>query len=722
MPKANKLYSQFNKGLITEASPLTFPEGTTSDELNMMLFQSGERPRRYGINYTTSASTGITTSNFTPYAVSEFKWISANNQAGSDFVAVQIGTTIFFYNLSGAAIGNIDMSSFIISGVTTATAAATYLGFASGNGFLFVAGKYTEPVVISWNGSTFSSTRLFVLIRDFIGVDDGLGPDVEPLTLSNLHKYNLQNQGWLVGYNAQDGASVTYWTSFGAQSTQLTSAASVIDSFHTDVGRYPSNSKLWWWAQKAGFNIDPLALTNLPAGNITAPKGHYIVNAFFIDRSAVSAVTSLTTESISERPSTVSYFAGRVWWGCQSTVYFSRVLDANKYYKANFCCMEADPTSQKISDLIATDGGSILIPDIGSIIKLYAVGSGMLVFGTNGVWFIQGGNGAFSALDFSVSKMSPIGMDAPMSVIEVDSQIFWMSYLGIQGMSQKNGIFGPIQGNFDKLNITQNTIQQYYTENFPPAIRKYVKAIHDPATNTVQWLFASPGNHTNYYDSILLLDINLQAFYPWKFSSSGTYIIGAFSAQIPTLTVKGSTTRPTQVVYLTYVPVAGNVQVAFAQTTDTTFMDWKAYDAVGKTYLSFLESGFEILQDAERKKWLPYIFTYLQQTETGVSTSDGGISYSPVNTSSCIMTIKWDWANSVLSSKWAAPVEIYIPERAQFIDSSSPVFISGSSVVKRKNKIRGTGKALQFRFESSQYNKDFNLVGWATEYSGGSTP
>lgn len=722
MPKANKLYAQFNKGLITEASPLTFPEGTTSSELNMMLFQSGNRPRRYGLNYTSPQATGITTANFANYAVSEYKWISANNSAGSDFIAVQIGTTIFLYTLAGVAVSSVDMSSYIISGITTATAAATYLSFASGNGFLFVAGKYTEPVVISWDGTNFASKKLFVLIRDFIGVDDGLGPDVEPTTLSNPHKYNLQNQGWLVGYNIQDGPSVTIWTAFGDQTTQLTSAASVIDTYHTDVGRYPANSKLWWWAQKAGFNIDSGSLANLPAGNILAPKGHYVVNAFNIDRSAVSAVSGITVETISERPSTVAYFAGRVWYGCQSTVYYSRVLDANKFYKANFCCMEADPTSQKISDLIATDGGEILIPDIGSIIKLYAVGSGMLVFGTNGVWFIQGGNGAFSAIDFSVSKMSPIGMDAPMSVIEVDAQIFWMSYLGIQGMSQKNGIFGPIQGNFDKLNITQNTIQSYYTENFPPSIRKYVKAINDPASNTVQWLFASPGNISNFYDSILCLDLNLQAFYPWKFSASGPYVIGAYSAQTPTLVVKGSNTRPTQTVYLSYVPIAGNVSLGFAQTTDTTFVDWKTYDSVGVTYLSFLESGYEILQDAERKKWLPYIFTYLRQTETGVTTSDGGATYQPVNTSSCTMTIKWDWTNASLAGKWSTPVEIYVIDRIQAIDSTAPAFVTGSIIVKRKNKIRGSGKALQFRFECSQANKDFDLVGWATEYTGGSTP
>ena len=726
MAKANKLYVQFTKGLITESSPLTCPEGATTDELNMDLLQSGARPRRYGLDYSGDLGLTISQASFASYSVSEYKWISANNAAGSDFLCLQIGPNLYIFNLAGSLQQTIDLTTLAVSGATSPQIYGNKVSFASGNGFLFCAAKYLEPFVITYTGSAFTATRLFVLIRDFVGLDDGLGPDVEPATLSDAHKYNLQNQGWLVGYNAQDGASVTYWTSFGAQSTQLTSAASVIDTFHTDVGRYPSNGKLWWWAQKTSFNIDPLALTNLPAGNITAPKGHYIVNAFYIDRSAVSAITGFTVESQPDRPVTVAYFAGRVWWGCKSTVYFSRVLDANKYYKANFCCMEADPTSQKISDLIATDGGTILLPDVGTINKLYPVGSGMLVFGTNGVWFIQGGSGAFSAVDFSVSKMSPIGMDAPQSVIEVDSQIFWMSYLGIQGMSQKNGIFGPIQGNFDKLSITQNTIQSYYVENIPENIRQDVKAVYDPSDNTVQWLFRNADVNSNMYNMVLSLSLNFQAFYPWEFSLFPTIspvVIGAFTPLTPTLVTKGTDIRPTQTTYLIARPDSTNWKFSFGQLTNTNFADFASYDGTGKGYTSFLESGFEILQDAERKKWLPYLFTYLRQTETGFTTSDGGLTYTPVNPSSCYMTVKWGWTDSATSNRWTTPVQIYVISRYPFVDSGDlSSFDNGESMVQRKNKIRGSGKALQFRFESSEIGKDFDLYGWATEYSGNPIP
>lgn len=723
--KGSKIYSDLSRGLITEASALTYPDKSTSDELNMTLPQTGNRPRRYGINYTTTSGTVSTQAAYPLYAVTEYKWVSANNAAGSDFYVVQVGPTLYLYDTSGVLQTTIDLTTFGISGATTAQIASVRQGMAAGNGFLFCCGKYTEPFVVSYDGSTFTSTRLYVLIRDFVGVDDALAPDEEPAALTNPHKYNLQNQGWLPGANDGLGPTVTYWTGFGTQGTHASGGASVIDTFHTDIGRYPSNSKLWWWAQKASFVLDPLALTNLPAGNILAPKGHYIVNAFSIDRSGVSGVSGITVETATERPAAVSYFAGRVWWGLKSTIYFSRVLDPNKYYKANFCCMEADPTSQKISDLIATDGGTILIPDAGTILRIYPVGSGMLVFASNGVWFIQGGSGSFSAVDFSVSKMSPVGMNSPASVVEVDSQIFWMSNLGIQGMAYKNGIFGPIQGNFDKLNISQNTVQSFYDGNIPPTIRADVKAVYDPSINTIHWLYRSSGLGFNQYDSALCLDLNFQAFFPWKFSTTGAtgpYVIGALTTQLPMKTTSGTEIRPTQVVYPSIVPSGTNYAIAFSTLTDTTFADWRQFDSVGVSYLSFLESGFEILQDAERKKWMPYLFSYLRQTETGVTTPDGGITYVPVNSSSCLMTVKWSWTNSSIANKWTTPIQVYVTNQNPIIDSGAPVFNNGQTVVQRKNKIRGNGKALQFRFENSTIGKDMDLIGWATEYSGDSVP
>lgn len=712
---AHKLYNNLALGLITEASPLTYAEGSTSDELNMNIYKGGNRSRRFGIDYTTPIVVGDTLASLDTKAVTEYKWTAAANLATATFIVVQIGVTLLFYNTAGTSlVDSIDMTPYVMAGKTVDDVKGLNFSFAAGNGFLFVCSKYTEPVVIEFDGtSSFTATRLYVLIRDFIGLDDGLGPDEQPATLSDEHQYNLQNQGWLVGYNESDGPTVTYWTQFGVQSTYATSIDSVIDTFHTSVGTYPPNSKSWWWAQSDGFTLDPQALNNLPAGNILAPKGHYVVNAFYVDRSAVSAIGAFDVDEIDERPVSVSYFAGRVWYGCQSTVYFSRVLEPNTYYKANFCCQEADPTSQQISDLVATDGGTILINDIGTILRLYSIGSGMLVFGTEGVAFIQGGNGGFSALDFAVSKMSPIGMNAPLSVIEVDSQIFWMSNIGIQGMDQKNGIFGPIQGNFNKLNISLDTIQSWYNEHIPPAKRVNVKALYDPSINTIRWLYREDRTGFNQYDGALNLDLDLQAFYPWKFSYASGYpiVLGGWTDPTSTNITAGNVIRSDQLTYLAVIPVGSNYNLAFCKTSNTNFGDWDAF-GTPLAYDSFVESGFEILQDAERRKWLPYLFAYFRRTETDI------VDGEPLFPSSCMLQVKWDFSNSTVANKWTTPIQAYRVIRQPFYDANDPSVDNGYSVIVTKNKIRGTGKSIQFRFYSSELGKDFDLLGWATSYTG----
>lgn len=697
---------------------MTSPENSSNDELNLMMSRKGNRKRRWGVNYDSILSIGFTAAGISSLATQEYRWNAANNLSNKNFLVTQIGTDIYFYDvISMAFIATLSVSSFIIASSTAAVVKTEQLSFAAGNGYLFVAGKHIDPFFIAYDGATtFTATKLYVLIRDFVGVNDGLAGNDEPTSLTDLHKYNLENQGWLNSFNDGLGPSVTYWTPFGVQGTHNAPSDTLITTYKSVTNNYPSNNKLWWWSDTF-TNLQKIA-----AGNIRAPKGYFIVEAFNIDRAAVSGLSSLAPAvMIAERPTTVSYFAGRVWLGCQSTVYFSQVLDTNTAWNANFYCQEADPTSQKISDLVATDGGVIPIPDIGTIQKLYPVGSGMLVFGSNGVYFIQGSTGSFSATTVAISKMSPIGMDSPNSVIEVDSQIFWMSYIGIQGMAYRNGIFGPIQGNFDKINLSLDTIQTFYNVNFPPNIRQYVKAVFDPGINTVQWLYRSGVTGVWQYDAALNLDLNLQAFYPWQFTqvsnTTGPFIVGVFTDYQGTQVTAGTFSQPTQIAYVTLVYNGSTYDYAISRVKYLTLADWGSH-----AYDSYLESGFEILKDAERNKWLPYVFVYFRQTESALSTSDGGVTYVADYPSSCTMTVKWNWSDNVGSGKWSTPKEVYRLKRIQFVDSVAPDILTGFSVVSTKNKVRGYGKSLQFRFENNQIGKDFDVIGWATEYSGNAIP
>lgn len=503
-------------------------------------------------------------------------------------------------------------------------------------------------------------------------------------------------------------------------------AINPITEFYTKLGRYPGNNKQWWLARAETDNPDatpavvagdfrPDVLDKLFSGNNRAPRGHFVLNAFSKDRSAVSGVTGIPIEETQERPPTVAFFSGRAWFACNSNVYFSQVLTAK--HRAGLCYQEADPTAEDISDIIATDGGYVPIPEAGKIIKLLPNAGGMIVFATNGVWNITGTQSGFSALDISVNKVSPIGCRSPMSVVESDTSVFWWSDVGILGMTQQSGMYGPIPGAFEKTNITESTIQTLFND-IPDSVKEEVKAIYDYKANSIIWLYRDSEVGPKQYNRMLILDLSLNAFYPWKISqlvaSPRPYVKGLYVSyrlnDINTITT--TDISPTTV---EYTAVKAD-DLRFCQIRNTTFVDWKLSDGTGIKYNSYVETGYELFEDAMRKKAITYLFSYMRRTE-GVSSGEGLVLDDP---SSCFLRVKWDWASSTVSNKWTVPVQIY--RQARFIPFDTGAIDTGFPIVVAKNKVRGNGKAIQFRFGTDEPGRNFDLHGWSIAATGSTTP
>ena len=147
--------------------------------------------------------------------------------------------------------------------------------------------------------------------------------------------------------------------------------------------------------------------------------------------------------------------------------------------------------------------------------------------------------------------------------------------------------------------------------------------------------------------------------------------------------------------------------VTFADINNSDFTDWKSEIGVGIDAAAFLETGFELVGDTQRQKQSQYITTHMERTETGFDSS-----FNLLNTSSCLMTPSWDFADSAASGKIGTPQEVYRFRRNFLSDGVSDTFDYGQSVITTKNKIRGRGKALTLKFET-QPNKDCILYGWA---------
>lgn len=688
-------------------------------------------------------------------AEQEYVWSSVNNNGSLNFLVQQVGLRLYFFDLASDPIGSglksfsVDLSDFRAPGATSPSSGP--VSMASGKGLLFVVGSKIEPFYVEYDedADTIETTQIHIQVRDFEGLEDGYAPDHEPTELTAAHHYNLRNQGWINPKNDASGPEVSFFTKHGTIETSKIGNDELIDKYFTEFKRYPSNAQQWWLARKQNpaasvyqeFSAEILG--RLSFGNSYCPRGHFILDAFYKDRSAMSGVTGLATETETERPVAVAFFSGRVWYALNNTVYFSQILTYKD--KAGFCYQEADPTSEEISDLVDTDGGVIPIPDMGRAVRLFSAGSGIMIFANNGIWFISGGQGGFTATDFSITKLSPIGTESPNSIVEVDTTIMWWSKIGIQAFTQKTGIFGPVEGNFDKINMSQETIQSYFNEDIPATSKLYVKSAYDPATNTVQWIWSSASAPGPYrYDRVLNYDISLQAFYPWSVSSAEgrPYISGIFvtpslssseeeedvtvSGVTVTLTSTGEdvtafadvlTSRQSFLKYITAVPVDDSYQFTFSEFTNGNFSDWETFDNPGYSYLSFLETGYELLEDASRKKQATYITSYFRRTEENF-VSDGVDSYTFDKPSSCLFRAKWDFSNSAISGKWSRLIEAYRLSRVPGFDESDLAFDNGFPVVVTKNKVRGTGRSIQFRFECSTIGKNFDLLGWSTAFTG----
>src|SRR4030066_712098 len=260
-----KSYFTFVKGLNTEASPFTFPENSSFDEVNFELLVNGARRRRLGMDYESGYSTASLAVDDTLQAITQHEWREAGGESDYNFVAIQTGRYVRFYNndtvlSDGIHSQVIDLSTYKVSTATQAQQDAAQVDMASGKGYLFIVGKYMEPVYLSYAPSTdtITANTFSPRMREFTRVDDSLEINEIPLTLSDEHRFNLWNQGW------NDAR---------------------INTFFTTNGYYPSNAHIvidgWTVNGSTGLRSWSAAeVIKFERGSSPAPNGSIVTNAF----------------------------------------------------------------------------------------------------------------------------------------------------------------------------------------------------------------------------------------------------------------------------------------------------------------------------------------------------------------------------------------------------------------------------------------------------------
>lgn len=278
MPEQKKNYFQFNKGINTESNEINFPDGFSTDERNYELLVDGSRRRRKGLANESGGSAKTVSTISTTQAHTSFVWRNADGLSTENYVVHQIGSVLYFTDDAETIsttyhTDTIDLTLYkVSSGTSDATVANTPCQFAFGRGHLFVVNKYLKPFYVKYNssGDTFNSSEISLLVRDFDGIEDGVGVDVEPTgTITADHRYNLRNRGWKQGD---------------------------MDQYLSDKSKHPSKSSLWYYGYKRVADKSVAGSTESEAtgvmtwdsdkldaeafGNASAPQGSLFLNPF----------------------------------------------------------------------------------------------------------------------------------------------------------------------------------------------------------------------------------------------------------------------------------------------------------------------------------------------------------------------------------------------------------------------------------------------------------
>lgn len=755
----------FVAGLVTDASPLTFPDNASLSEENFVLNRDGSRQRRLGMNYETDATivdsgqANITTTNI---GRSSYKWENAGGDADKSLLVVQFGQRLDIFDLDTTPISSGLIQSFNFTVEVTNT-----FSYAEIDGFLVVATGSPEVSILTFDGgSTITKTESRIRVRDLFGVEDvfdgedlysGGGVQTRPSTLSQAHRYNLKNQGWGVprirGNTETSGDPITAFTLASRNSSKL----------------YPSNSDTVSEGVYADPNDSDDRIINRffanevydnPIGSTRAALGHYVIDLLNRGDSRIEEteksedrypqlnfpVTTLPEDSTPGGVGVVSEFAGRAWFAgfsgelvdgdarsprLSSYLTFSRLVESPEDIPR--CYQEADPTAINQNDLVDTDGGFVRVDGAYGVKALVNIGVKLVVLAQNGVWLVEGGSDyGFSATAYKVSKLSEHGCRSKNSVTIVDNSVMFWGDDGIYHVTKNEFGDDVVQS------LTQNRLQTLY-DAISIESKSVASGYYDTYERKVRWVYDTS---LNYAGEVLelVLDVNLQAFYlnrikqvggyenkpvmvvegnPYITSTtaelvvaSGVQVIANSQDVVIDLGGRQSVTR--ELVYVTVVENDPTITYTFSAYTDTDYLDWKSADGTGVDADAFLVTGYISGGDFYRDKSVKYIQCYLEQTEQLVQVD--GDDFELINPSSCRVQAQWNWATSRNSGRWSNEFEAYRLKRHYMLDDASDLFDTGNSVVVSKSKLRGYGKVLSIQFRTKPAH-DMKLYGWSMLFS-----
>lgn len=752
-------FNNFVGGLITEATPLNFPDNASLDEDNFVLNTNGSRQRRLGMDFEdnhVNVSTSVTPPDDGEVTVTSTKWKNAGGDPLKNLIVVQVGNELKVFDNDITPLSN----GLIYTKVYESVPKDSYFSYAVVDGVLVIATGQKEITQLKYTDGVIEFKSLTLLVRDLFGVDDivsgenlrqGSGVTVRPLVQTDSHIYNLRNQTFAT-------PRLPYYSNY---------LGDPIADFRNGLGRFPSNSdsvvfslfaNTKWEADPVTVRFKPAELFYNQIGTFPAPRGYFIIDALERGPSRIKEynklrannpalgypIGSLPVDSTQGGATVVTEYAGRVWYSgfsgntvggdessprMASYLLFSQLVEDSTDIVS--CYQDGDPTSTETPDLLDSDGGFLRIEGAFGIVAMVNVGAALMVIANNGVWSVQGGSDyGFKATNYLVSKISNRGCESPGSVVVIDNAFMFWGEDGIYNVA-------PDQfGDYVATNTTERTIQTLYN-GIDGLDRKKVKGIYDSYERRVKWVYGNRASSTGSPRE-LILDVGLGAYYPSTVSTLGTTKLPMLTSgvQVPPfkltqvdedVTVNGSLvtvlgdgitvssvlSQPSsrETLYIIVTSTSPTYSFSFGLYRNQNFTDWSSVDGIGVDARAFLLTGWMGGGDYQRNKQVPYVTFHFKKTEDGFVVDDVG-DFVPTHQSSCKVQAQWEWTNSATAGRWGPSFQAYRFKRHYMPASSSDTFNNGMYTTISRSKLRGKGKVLSLLIDTEP-KKDCHLLGWS---------
>jgi len=570
MPRSNQTgeFNTFVGGLVTEASPLTFPENASIDEANFILKRDGSRERRLGLAYETGLTPSSISYDISPVgeiAVSAFEWSNVSGISGKTFVVCQVHDKAYIVDRADSSLlsNSYVKTTFTLDNTTATPERAT---FSSIDGKLVVAYGARSIKVVSYYSDVDNfidptegtvgvdkvlKTRDLFGVEDIVDTNDLLSPEyinLRPTSTADedKHMYNLRNQGWAIprlewddtitGSPVKIDPVLEFEDSGGDERGLPSNADTVTLSLYanTDMGDKNSNR----------FNDDG-SVREEPAKARSA-SGHYIID--LLDRGQsreaeydrtcntttglyVNANPGSSPEYIGFRTPTVTLptdrteggikvvkeFAGRVWYGgfsseltggdSQSPNLASYVFYSQQVQhdsQLTYCYQEGDPTDTEAPDVLDTDGGFVRLSGAYNIQAMENIGSGLMVFAENGVWMIGGSDSG--TFNANNQSVSKVTEHGTLSPSSIVVVDGTVMYWSDDAIYHiKAGTVGDYSA--EEVSVNIRTLYQSISDES----KVLCQGIYDNYSKKVRWMYNN--TYSNLPVIELVFDIVLGAFY-----------------------------------------------------------------------------------------------------------------------------------------------------------------------------------------------------------------